>query len=188
VTSPAIPGGRAESRPHTPGQTVGPFFGYALPWEAGGELVLPSHPDAVHLHGTVYDGAGDPVPDALIEIWQTDATGKTPQAEGSRNRDGWTFTGFGRAATDDGGGYTFTTVRPATGFISMTVFARGLLDRLFTRVYLPDPETGVADDAFLESVPAERRSTLVAECGDDDLVFDIHLQGERETVFLDFGA
>ena len=169
---------------HTPGQTVGPFFGYALPWEAGEELVLPTHADAVHLHGTVYDGAGDPVPDALIEIWQTDATGNVPQTEGSINRDGWTFTGFGRSATDGGGHYTFTTVRPSTGFISMTVFARGLLDRLFTRVYLPEH----ADAAFLESLPADRRSTLVAQGGDDGLVFDIHLQGERETVFLDFGA
>ncbi len=173
---------------HTPGQTVGPFFGFALPWDGGEELVSASHPDAMHLHGTVYDGAGDPVPDALLEIWQTDASGRVPQAEGSLHRDGWTFTGFGRAATDGGGRYTFTTVRPATGFISMTVFARGLLDRLFTRVYLPDPETGRADAAFLDSVPADRRSTLVARGGDDDLVFDIHLQGERETVFLDFGA
>jgi protocatechuate 3,4-dioxygenase alpha subunit len=173
---------------HTPGQTVGPFFGFALPWDGGEDLVASSHPDAVHLHGTVYDGDGDPVPDALLEIWQTDAAGGLPQAEGSLNRDGWTFTGFGRAATDGGGGYTFTTVRPATGFISMTVFARGLLDRLFTRVYLPDPETGRADAPFLDSLPADRRSTLVAQGGDDDLVFDIHLQGERETVFLDFSA
>ena len=115
-------------------------------------------------------------------------TAGSPQAEGSLRRDGWTFTGFGRAATDGGGRYTFTTVRPATGFISMTVFARGLLDRLFTRVYLPDPGTGVAHSPFLDTLPAERRSTLVAQGGDDDVVFDIHLQGERETVFLDFGA
>jgi protocatechuate 3,4-dioxygenase alpha subunit len=173
---------------HTPGQTVGPFFGFALPWEGGEELVHPSHPDAVQLHGTVYDGAGDPVPDALLEIWQADATGNAPRAEGSLHRDGWTFTGFGRAATDPGGRYTFTTVRPATGFISMTVFARGLLDRLFTRVYLPDRE----EDPFLTAIPEGRGSTLVAQGGadhlDNDLVFDIHLQGERETVFLDFGA
>jgi protocatechuate 3,4-dioxygenase alpha subunit len=173
---------------HTPGQTIGPFFGFALPFDDGEELVHPSHPGAVHLHGTVYDGAGDPVPDALLEIWQADASGAIPQAEGSLDRDGWTFTGFGRAATDGGGRYTFTTVRPATGFISMTVFARGLLDRLFTRVYLPDPETGRADAAFLQSLPEDRRSTLVARGGDDDLVFDIHLQGDDETVFLDFGA
>jgi protocatechuate 3,4-dioxygenase alpha subunit len=177
-------GGRAGSGPHTPGQTVGPFFGYALPWEGGEELVSPSHPDAVHLHGTVYDGAGDPVPDALLEIWQADASGALPQAEGSLHRDGWTFTGFGRAATDGGGRYTFTTVRPATGFLSVTVFARGLLDRLFTRIYLPEH----GDAPFLQTVAEDRRSTLVAQGSDDDLVFDIHLQGDRETVFLDFGA
>ena len=173
---------------HTPGQTIGPFFGFALPFAGGEDLVHPSHPEAVHLHGTVYDGAGDPVPDALLEIWQADASGVLPQAEGSLNRDGWTFTGFGRAAPDGGGRYTFTTVRPATGFISVAFFARGLLDRLFTRIYLPDPETGSADAAFLRSLPEDRRSTLVARGSDDDLVFDIHLQGERETVFLDFGA
>jgi protocatechuate 3,4-dioxygenase alpha subunit len=177
-------GGRAESRPHTPGQTVGPFFGFALPWEGGEELLLPSHPKALRLHGTVYDGAGDPVPDALLEIWQTDTSGRVPRAEGSRRRDGWTFTGFGRAPTDEGGRYTFTTVRPPTGFISMTVFARGLLDRLFTRVYLPGHE----EDPFLGGIPDGRGSTLLAQGSDDDLVFDIHLQGERETVFLDFGA
>jgi protocatechuate 3,4-dioxygenase, alpha subunit len=169
---------------HTPGQTVGPFFGFALPWDGGEDLVPSSHPDAIHLHGHVYDGAGDPVPDALLEIWQVDAAGQVPQAEGSLHRDGWTFTGFGRAATDGGGHYTFTTLRPATGFISMTVLARGLLDRLFTRVYLPSH----ADAAFLQGVPEDRRSTLVARGGDDDLVFDLHLQGEQETVFLDFGA
>ena len=168
----------------TPGQTVGPFFGYALPWEGGQDLVPPSHPGAVRLHGTVYDGAGDPVPDALLEIWQRDADGHVPSAEGSLDRDGWTFTGFGRAATDGGGRYTFTTVVPPDGLISMTVFARGLLHRLFTRVYL----TGHEDDAFLQSLPEERRSTLVAEREDNGYVFDVHLQGERETVFLDFAG
>ena len=180
---------------HTPGQTIGPFFGYALPWEGGEDLVPSSHPGAIRLHGTVFDGDGQPVPDALLEIWQVDEHGLVPQAEGSLHRDGWTFTGFGRAATDGGGRYTFTTLRPGTGFISMTVFARGLLDRLFTRVYLPGP-TGEVHAAFLQSLPEDRRSTLIARSGSDvpdgdrdtDWVFDIHLQGERETVFLDLGA
>ena len=168
----------------TPGQTVGPFFGYALPWEGGEDLVPPAHPDAVRLHGTVFDGAGDPVPDALLEIWQRDSQGSVPAAEGSLDRDGWTFTGFGRAATDGAGRYTFTTVVPIDGFIAMTVFARGLLDRLFTRVYLPDQ----ADAPFLRSVAADRRSTLLAVAEDNGYVFDVHLQGEHETVFLDFAG
>jgi len=172
----------------TPGQTVGPFFGYALPWEGGEDLVPPSHPGAVRLHGTVYDGAGDPVPDALLEIWQRDGDGNVPSVEGSLDRDGWTFTGFGRAATDGGGRYTFTTVIPSDGFIAMTVFARGLLDRLFTRVYLPGPAGRPEGDAFLESLPEDRRSTLLAGREENGYVFDVHLQGERETVFLDFAG
>ena len=118
----------------TPGQTVGPFFGYALPFERGNELVPPGSPGAIRLHGTVTDGAGNPVPDALLEIWQADAEGNVPTATGALRRDGWTFTGWGRAATDDDGHYGFTTVlRPVAPFISMTIFARGLLNRLFTR-------------------------------------------------------
>ncbi len=169
----------------TPGQTVGPFFGYALPWPGGEDLVPASHPGAIRLHGTVYDGAGDPVPDALVEIWQADEHGTIPHVEGSLVRDGHTFTGFGRAAVDEAGHYSFTTVRPGpvggrTPFVAMTVFARGLLNRLFTRVYLDD-----AEDAFLDSLPEGRRSTLGARPDDDGFVFDIHLQGEHETVFLD---
>jgi protocatechuate 3,4-dioxygenase alpha subunit len=176
----------------TPGQTVGPFFGYALPYAGGEELVGPGHPGAVRLHGTVYDGAGDPVPDALLEIWQADVDGSVPSSEGSLHRDGWTFTGFGRAAVDPAGRYTFTTLRPgptedgAAPFIAMTVFARGLLNRLFTRVYLPDDEVALAADPFLQSVPEERRATLVARPDAQGYEFDVHLQGDGETVFLAF--
>lgn len=176
----------------TPGQTVGPFYGYALPYAGGEELVSPGHPDAIRLHGTVYDGAGDPVPDALLEIWQADGNGDVPRAEGSLHRDGWTFTGFGRAAVDPAGRYSFTTVRPgptedgAAPFIAMTVFARGLLNRLFTRVYLPAPESALAGEPLLASLPPERRGTLVAEDDGSALHFDVHLQGDRETVFLSY--
>jgi protocatechuate 3,4-dioxygenase beta subunit len=76
----------------TPGQTVGPFFGYALPFERGSELVPPGSPNAIRLHGTVTDGDGKPVPDALLEIWQADAEGNVPMASGALKRDGWTFT------------------------------------------------------------------------------------------------
>lgn len=175
----------------TPGQTVGPFYGFALPYERGGELVPPHHPDAVRLHGTVTDGHGDPVPDALIEIWQADVSGRVSQEPGSLLRDGHTFTGFGRAAVDHVGHYDFTTVEPGavdggTPFIAMTVFARGLLNRLFTRVYLPDHEAN-ASDPLLASLPPDRAATLVAtRDGDRSLRFDLRLQGNAETVFLTY--
>jgi protocatechuate 3,4-dioxygenase, alpha subunit len=165
----------------TPGQTVGPFFGYALPYDGGPDLVPPGYPGSIRLHGHVLDGAGAPVPDALLEIWQTDASGTVSRAGGSLRRDGHTFTGWGRAATDNLGHYTFTTVEPGTPFIALTVFARGLMNRLFTRIYLPE-----ATDPFLLSVPAERRDTLVATRETGGLRFDVVLQGERETVFLTY--
>jgi protocatechuate 3,4-dioxygenase alpha subunit len=167
----------------SPGQTVGPFFGFALPFADDGQLVPPGHPDAVELTGLVTDGAGDPVPDALIEIWQTDAAGQIRREAGSLHRDGFTFTGFGRAATDRSGRYRFSTVSPGAPFIAMTVFARGLQNRLFTRAYLPD----AADDALLTSLPTERRSTLRIVADGRRLVFDIRLQGPDETVFLRYG-
>ncbi|NYI46650.1 protocatechuate 3,4-dioxygenase alpha subunit [Nocardioides aromaticivorans] len=168
----------------TPGQTVGPFFHYALPYDGGAHLVPPGTPGAVRLHGTVYDGAGVPVPDALLEIRQADAAGATPRVEGSLARDG-RFTGWGRAATDAGGRYAFTTVAPGgvrggAAFFAVTVFARGLLDRLFTRAYLPGES-----DAFLAGLAPEDAATLqVVRDEAGDLRFDVHLQGERETVFL----
>ena len=168
----------------TPGQTIGPFFHYALPYDGDSLLVPPGSPGAVRLHGTVYDGAGAPVPDALLEIRQADAAGRVPRVEGSLRRDG-RFTGWGRAATDASGRYAFTTVVPGgvdggAAFFGVTVFARGLLDRLFTRAYLP----GASDD-FLAGLPADERATLQVEAdGDDGYRFDVHLQGEHETVFL----
>jgi protocatechuate 3,4-dioxygenase, alpha subunit len=165
----------------TAGQTVGPFFHLGLPYDGDRHLVPEATPGAVTLHGTVYDGAGDPVPDALLELWQTDPHGDVVRRPGSLHRDGATFTGFGRADTDADGHYAFTTLEPGTGFFAITLFARGLLDRLFTRAYLP----GAADD-WLDRLAPERRRTLQAERDETGLVFDIHLQGERETVFLTF--
>jgi protocatechuate 3,4-dioxygenase alpha subunit len=176
----------------TPGQTIGPFYGYALPYPGDNELVPPGRPNAIRLHGTVYDGAGAPIPDALIEIWQADVEGRVAQAEGSLKRDGWTFTGFGRAAVDGNGRYSFTTVEPgpteagAAPFVAMTVFARGLLNRLFTRVYLPLDEESLASDTLLASLPEDRRRTLVASRDEHGYRFDLRLQGEGETVFLQF--
>jgi protocatechuate 3,4-dioxygenase alpha subunit len=177
--------------PPTPGQTVGPFFGFALPYDGDSELVPPGSAGAIRLSGLVLDGAGDPVPDALIELWQPDADGVVPREPGSLRRDGFTFTGWGRAATDNTGRYSFTTVAPgptvpgAAPYFALTVFARGLLDKLHTRAYLPgaSPER----DRLLASVAPERRDTLLARPDRHGLVFDVRLQGEGETVFLRHG-
>jgi protocatechuate 3,4-dioxygenase, alpha subunit len=171
------------STPATAGQTVGPFFGYALPFPHDHELVVPGSPGAMTLHGVVRDGAGDPVPDAMLELWQADAAGTPVQQPGSLRREQKpsVFTGFGRASTDADGRYSFTTLEPGAPFFALTVLARGLLNRLFTRAYLPD-----AHDELLERLDPDRRSTLVTTRDETGLVFDIHLQGELETVFLSY--
>lgn len=168
----------------TPGQTIGPFFGDALPFADDHLLVPRDHPRAITLAGLVLDGAGDPVPDALVELWQSDEQGAACRVPGSLHRDGSTFTGWGRAATDPDGRYSFTTLVPGTGFFALTVFARGLLDRLFTRAYLPEQTRET--DPLLASLPADRRTTLLArpDAGGRGYRFDIVLQGEAETVFL----
>jgi len=170
----------------TPGQTVGPFFGYALPFPHDNELVPPGTPGAVRLHGRVYDGAGDPVPDAILELWQTDADGHVVQETGSLRRDGFTFTGWGRASTDREGRYGFSTLEPGAPFFALTVLARGLLNRLFTRAYLPEAADSWESDPFLQALAADRRSTLVTTRDETGFVFDVHLQGDQETVFLSY--
>jgi protocatechuate 3,4-dioxygenase, alpha subunit len=171
-----------------PGQTVGPFFHLGLPFEGGNRLVPAGHPDAVRLHGRVLDGRGAAVPDALIEIWQADPSGAVPRATGSIRRDGFTFTGWGRAQTDGDGHYWFSTLVPGATtpgrrpFFAVTVFARGLTDRLFTRAYLPGDEP----DALLDGLSDDRRATLITTREERGLLFDIHLQGEGETVFLSY--
>jgi protocatechuate 3,4-dioxygenase alpha subunit len=177
----------------TPGQTVGPFYGYALPYDKGGELLAPGAPGSIRLQGTVYDGAGDPIPDALLEIWQPDSAGKIVQRTGSLVRDGYTFTGWGRSAVRSNGEFTFTTVNPgptspgAAPFIAVAVFARGLMNRLFTRIYLPEDTAALDADPLLRSLEPERRRTLVARReADGGLAWDCRLQGGDETVFLNF--
>ncbi|UFS58646.1 protocatechuate 3,4-dioxygenase subunit alpha [Subtercola endophyticus] len=207
--STAVPETVAEPAPaefvQTPSQTVGPFFGYALPYDGGGDIVNRVNPVAIRVHGRVFDGAGVGVPDALIELWQPDESGRISDELGSRERDGYTFTGFGRTPTTRAGDYTFTTVKPgavagadsgAPAYALVTVFARGLLYHLFTRVYFIDEEALsdqaafdalVEADPLLKSVDPGRRATLIAVAdGADSYRFDIHLQGESETVFLDF--
>ncbi|MHC6222882.1 protocatechuate 3,4-dioxygenase subunit alpha [Arthrobacter sp. MMS24-S77] len=182
----------------TPGQTVGPFYGYALPFNKDNELLAPGSAGSIRLQGTVYDGAGDAIPDAILEIWQPDSEGNVVQRTGSLVRDGYTFTGWGRAAVGNSGVFTFTTVNPgstspvpgkpgAAPFISVAVFARGLMNRLFTRIYLPENEEALAADPLLSSLDPERRKTLIARRdADGGLTWDLRLQGENETVFLDF--
>ncbi|MFH5879148.1 protocatechuate 3,4-dioxygenase subunit alpha [Arthrobacter sp. NA-172] len=177
----------------TPGQTVGPFYGYALPFNKDNELLAPGSAGSIRLQGTVYDGAGEPIPDAILEIWQPDSEGNVVQRTGSLVRDGYTFTGWGRAAVGNSGVFTFTTVNPgptevgAAPFISVVVFARGLMNRLFTRVYLPENEESLAADPLLSSLDPERRRTLIARRdADGGLTWDLRLQGENETVFLEF--
>lgn len=176
----------------TPGQTIGPFFGFALPYAAGDQLVPSTRPDAIRLHGRVLDGNGAPVPDAMLELWQPGPDGRVVQEQGSLARDGYTFTGWGRTQTDRTGAYQFSTLVPGpTGrgtapYFFITVFARGVLDRLFTRAYLPGDDVALARDPLLASLPAERRDTLVAAADARGFVFDVRLQGEGETVFLTY--
>lgn len=177
----------------TPGQTIGPFYGYALPFEKDNELVNQAKANSVRLHGVITDGKGEVIPDSLLEIWQADENGNVVSRDGSLVRDGYTFTGWGRTAVDNVGHYTFTTVNPGATeegkapFIMLTVFARGLLNRLFTRIYLPEDTAALANDPLLSSLTEEQRKTLIATREEDgSLRFDIRLQGENETVFLSY--
>jgi protocatechuate 3,4-dioxygenase alpha subunit len=176
----------------TPSQTVGPFFSHALTWLDGPDVVPADAPGAFWLRGTVFDGAGKTVPDALIESWQASAQGRFDHPDDPRGAAPG-FRGFGRCATGEDGRWGIRTVKPgrvpgADGrlqapHIDLSVFARGLLDRVVTRVYLPDEPSNV-DDPVLSSVPEPGRSTLVARLTDDGYAFDIRLQGEHETVFF----
>lgn len=180
----------------TPSQTVGPFYGYALPFPGGGDIAPTGHPEAITVHGVVRDGAGDPVPDALLEFWQggvgTGTAGsmrRDPVNGGFVGRDGVGFTGFGRVPTDADGHYAIRTLppgAPALPYISVCVFARGLTHHLYTRAYLAEGR-----DPLLDSLDEARRETLMARWDPDPARhrayrFDIRLQGEGETVFLEF--
>ncbi|MFD4960205.1 protocatechuate 3,4-dioxygenase subunit alpha [Microbacterium sp. NPDC058389] len=174
----------------TPGQTVGPFFAYGVEYPKMNQVASPHAPGAILLRGTVYDGAGSPIPDAFVEIFGADTDGSVPRARGAFRRDDHTFTGFGRAFTDDEGRYEFWTRNPGAGagaapFFAVIVYARGLPDKLHTRIYLPDDVDALAADALLASLAAEDRATLVATRTPEGwLRHDLRLQGENETVFL----
>lgn len=171
-------------RTETPSQTVGPFLSIGLPWADGPEVVGDGTPGAFWLRGTVTDGNGAVIPDALVETWQADPDG----------RFGGEFRGFGRCPTDDEGRYGIRTVKPGVvpapaggtqaPHLDVSVFARGLLNRVVTRVYFAD-EPGNATDPVLSGVPADRRDTLIAVPDGDGYRFDIRLQGTDETVFFE---
>lgn len=193
---------RPETVLPTPSHTVGPFYGHALPFPGGGDIAPVGHPDTIVLQGHVYDGEGTPLPDALVELWGADPDGNVPQVDGSMRRDpasggflgrnGVEFTGWGRVQTDASGHWTARTLRPgargrSAPYISACVFARGLLVHLYTRLYLPGDEAVLAADPLLGQVDEARRGTLIAvDEGNGTYRFDIRLQGEGETVFLEF--
>jgi|SRR6266566_5140736 len=186
--------------PLTSSQTVGPFFAPALLREDAIRNVLTQPETAgerIRIEGRVLDGDGLPVPDAMVEIWQANAHGRYSVDQGLAQLDA-TFLGFGRSGTAENGSYWFETIKPGrvpfyheqfqAPHICVTVFARGLLNHLVTRLYFEDEQTNT-EDPILQCVPDERRSTLLArrENREETIVyrFDIVLQGAGETAFFD---
>jgi protocatechuate 3,4-dioxygenase, alpha subunit len=181
----------------TPFQTLGPFFHHALPFEGGETLVAETTAgQRIAIEGIVRDGAGALVPDALIEIWQANAAGRYNHPDDTQDKPlDPAFSGFGRTATDAAGRFSFLTIKPGSvpdgsgraqaPHVVVGILARGILTRLVTRIYFDD-EPANAVDPVLETVPADRRSTLLASHeGDGRYRFDIRLQGDGETVFFD---
>ena len=165
----------------TPSQTVGPYFSLGLLTHRAHELVAPGTPGAIRVTGRVFDGAGDPVPDAVVELWQADE-------EGNYRPD----FGWGRSASDAEGRFAFSTVMPGRvpdGFggsqaphLLLMVFARGLLKPVLTRMYFPDEDEANGEDHVLSSI--EDPASLVARPAGDGLEFDLRLQGEGAAVFF----
>ncbi len=190
ATPPAAWGPRTHDA--TAGQTVGPFFAFGTGYPKMHQVVFPHSPGAIVLGGTVYDGARAPIPDAIVEIWGADTDGSIPRARGWIHRDDHTFTGFGRSFTSDEGHYEFWTRNPGPApgrapFFAAIVYARGLPNKLHTRIYLPDDEGLLAADPFLSTLEPGERATLIAtRLPDGNLRHDIRLQGEAETVFIAF--
>jgi protocatechuate 3,4-dioxygenase, alpha subunit len=168
----------------TPSQTVGPFFDFGLCARPSADLVDAGTAGAVRIDGVVLDGAGTPVPDGLVEIWQADAAGRYDGGFG-----------WGRCATDGDGRYAFTTVKPGAvqepdgsiqaPHVNVLCFARGLLKPVLTRVYFPDEADANAADPVLRSLGGDERATLVARAlSPGRYGFDITLQGAGQTVFF----
>ena len=186
---------------------VGPFFKYGLTpngqydWNDAftNNLVTPDvSGERIRVEGRVFDGDGAPVPDCMLEIWQADAQGRFSDPQDKHAPPNSSFKGFGRCGTDANGCYAFDTIKPGSvpdpdgkpqaPHILVAVFGRGMLVRLYSRIYFGG-EAGNGTDPVLALVPADRRSTLIAarEPGNGSAVyqFDIRLQGDGETVFFD---
>ena len=185
----------------TASQTVGPFLTIALKKE-GQEYVVPETKEgALKFHGYVYDGEGQPVPDAVIETWQANTFGKYDHPEDMSEYDlVKDFSGFGRCCTDENGHFFFVTLKPGrvaglgntlqAPHLAINVLARGMLKQQVTRMYFSDEVDANSEDPVLNSIEDETaRETIVAQLDDVNGLptykFDIHLQGELETVFFD---
>ena len=188
--------------PTTPSATVGPYLAIGLSWADGPHAVAEGTPGAIWLRGRVYDGNGDLVPDAMIETWQADGDGRFPHPDDPRGAvTAPGFRGLGRSSTvEPAGEYAVLTVKPGrvpdgegglqAPHVDVSVFARGLLDRVVTRIYFADEAAANAEDPVLASLPDDAaRRTLIAEPTEDGYRLDIHLQGcadagMDETVFF----
>jgi protocatechuate 3,4-dioxygenase alpha subunit len=183
--------------PTTPSATVGPYLAIGLTWADGPDAVEEGTPGAIWLRGRVFDGDRDLVPDAMIETWQADPDGRFAHPDDPRGAvtvPG--FRGFGRSHTvEPAGEYAVRTLKPGrvpdgegglqAPHVDVSVFARGLLDRVVTRIYFADEAEANAEDVVLASLPDDpSRRTLIAQPTDDGYALDIHLQGEHETVFF----
>ena len=180
----------------TPSQTVGPYFAIGLPFGDQQHVVADGTPGAITISGTIYDGHGEIVPDHVVEFWQPDPEGRFADLHGYGEQSTLEgFRGFGRWCVEDGDGvYRMLTIKPGqvpflngglqAPHIDVTVMARGMLHRVVTRIYFADEAQANAADPVLQTVPAERRETLLAQPTADGYQFDIHLQGPGETVFF----
>lgn len=185
----------------TPSQTVGPFFHYGLLTRPDMNILVNDQTkgERIYIKGQVLDGAGEPVPDAMLEIWQADANGFfNHAADPNRHQADPNFKGFGRADTVNNGAFMFKTVKPGAvcydenryqaPHINVRVFSRGMLTHAYTRLYFSDEQAANEHDPVLNLVEPERRTTLIAyreEAGDlPTYCFNVVLQGEHETVFF----
>jgi protocatechuate 3,4-dioxygenase alpha subunit len=181
----------------TPSQTVGPFLHIALPWPDGPDVVPEGTPGAVVIGGVIRDGEGAVVPDALVETWQADPDGRFEHPDDPRGATPPAlagFRGFGRCPTDAEGRWAVVTVKPGAlpaedgrveaPHIDVSVFARGLLNRLVTRIYFPDEPANGSDPVLASMDPAARARLVAVPDGDGRLRFDINLQGPDETPFF----
>ena len=179
-------------------QTIGPYLRIGLEWMVIEDLAPQGVAgQRVRIEGRVLDADGKPVNDAAVEIWQANSHGKYASPEDSQDKPLEAgFRGYGRSLTDDAGLFRFRTIKPGrvpgpdgkpqAPHLVVTIFMRGLLKQLVTRMYFPD-EPSNADDPVLKLVPAERRATLVAKkSGEGELQWTVLLQGANETVFFDF--